>query len=157
MHVFLFWVPPPPGRGKLLWLASLACLKVGKSAGHQLASPADVPTQVSQSASNPNRLVISRQMFGDSQLLRIQFSLCVSVRPGPSLVVDFSCFRLSFLLLFLFFPLQVVWFAGLHFSFSPGCLLQLALHGQIILLYMHCISVVAVCDHSSSRARLSRR
>ena len=115
MHVFLFWVPPPPGRGKLLWLASLACLKVGKSAGHQLASPADVPTQVSQSASNPNRLVISRQMFGDSQLLRIQFSLCVSVRRGPSLVVvDFSYFRLPSLFIYLFFSLAsslVCWLA----------------------------------------------
>ena len=35
---------------------------VGKSAGHQLASPADLPTKASQLANGPCRLVISRQI-----------------------------------------------------------------------------------------------
>ena len=37
----------PLRREGLIWLASLAWLKVGKSAGHQLAPPTDLPTIVS--------------------------------------------------------------------------------------------------------------
>ena len=35
------------GRRELNWIASLTWLKVGKSAGRQLASPADLPAKVS--------------------------------------------------------------------------------------------------------------
>lgn len=53
---FLFWVGPPrPGKIVLARVAHLTL--VGKSADHQLASPADLPTRVSSLANGTCRLV----------------------------------------------------------------------------------------------------
>ena len=52
---FPLWaLPPRPGRDNLDRFEGLT--KVGKSAGHHLASPADFPTEVSWSATGAYRL-----------------------------------------------------------------------------------------------------
>ena len=58
-----FRVLPPsqPGGATIAHFARLS--QVGESAGHYLASPADLPTKGSYSASGANRLVFSRQML----------------------------------------------------------------------------------------------
>ena len=53
--------PPPPGRAEVARFARLAL--VGKSAGHQLVSPADLPTQVSQLVNAIFQLLISREIL----------------------------------------------------------------------------------------------
>ena len=60
-----------------------------------------------------------------------------------------SCLSLYLQACFLFvclfvclFLLHTVWCAGLHFfCFLPACSLRLALHGQITLLYLRCVSL----------------
>ena len=64
-HSFSILGAPPwvGGRGELTDSLHSPGLNRLKSAGHQLASPADLPTKATQSAKGTNRLVISREIL----------------------------------------------------------------------------------------------
>lgn len=86
LHCFLSGEPPRPGTADLALFARLTL--VCKSPGH-LASPADLPTKVSYLANGTYRLVYSREIPRDSQLLpfRRTLTFCRPVARHPRTTV----------------------------------------------------------------------